>query len=95
MSALNLFNIYEQSIENVYDTCTSALEEYGIEIDFETEVTEDLKELGNWEDIGNSLIHAMLYTTAGIIQGEKNIKCDFYVNGLDSHLYINGEEYYG
>lgn len=95
MSALNLFNIYEKSIDSIHDTCTSALEEYGINIDFQIEVMEDLKQIGDWEDIGNSLIHAMLSTTAGIIKREKNLECDYYVNGLDSHLYINGEEYYG
>lgn len=59
-------------------------------------VLEQLEECGDWSNITNSIIDAYFTVTADLIkQRRKDVKVSYYVNGMDSHFYINGEEICG
>lgn len=56
-------------------------------------VIEQLEECGDWSNITNSIIDAYFTVTANLIkQRRKDVKVSYYVNGMDSHFYIDGEE---
>lgn len=56
-------------------------------------VIEQLEECGDWSNITNSIIDAYFTVTADLIkQRRKDVKVSYYVNGMDSHFYIDGEE---
>ena len=92
VSVIDCLGIHEYEIERVYKTCQKTLDKYDVDIDLLDETKQDLEEIGNWQDIGNSIIHAMLSTTKAFLENYGVENVDYYVNGLDSHLYINGEE---
>lgn len=93
---LSALNLYPQYIIDCHDTCIEALKSRGYpgverNYDFENEVMDDLDNIGDWHDISNSIMAAMLSTTCAMLK-EKGYEADFYVNGADTHLYIDGEE---
>lgn len=97
MSYLNYLGIYEEAINNAIETCEEAMRSLNFtdkEIDELHDIAfEDLKDIGVWTDITNSIICAYFTTTSGIINDKfPEIETDFYINCDDSHFYINNEE---
>ena len=90
--------IYEDAINDAIDTCESALKQVGGEDDID-DMNEyalyHLKECGSFDDITNSIISAYFSTMKYFIKKYRpDADVDYYVNGDDSHLYIDHEEVY-
>lgn len=94
MADIRYIGIYTDAIESIIDTCYDALKNEEIDVDLEDMVTEDLKEIGDWSDITNSIIGAYLNITSSLINDKHNNDkyATYYVNCHDSHLYVDGEE---
>lgn len=97
MNTLNFLGIYETAINNAVEVSESALKEVRLENkidDLHNSIEECLKEIGDWENITNSIIYAYFSTAESIIEEEygEEKKIDFYINCDDSHFYINNEE---
>jgi len=91
--------IYEDAINDAIDTCESALKKVGASISDIDDMNDDalyrLKECGDFEDITNSIISAYFSTVGYFIKKYRpDADVDYYVNGDDSHLYIDREEVY-
>lgn len=97
MSDIRFLGIYEEEIDKAVDSSELALEQEGFtekEIgEMNDMVIEQLEECGDWSNITNSIIDAYFTVTADLIkQRRKDVKVSYYVNGMDSHFYIDGEE---
>ncbi len=100
MSNIRFLGIYEEEINNAVDTSELALKQEGFtekEIDEMNDmVMEQLEECGDWSNITNSIIDAYFTVTADLIkQRGLGVNVSYYVNGMDSHFYIDGEEICG
>ena len=96
LSALNFYPAY---IIDCYNTCISALKTHGYpgvetNCDFDDAVLDDLDDIGDWHDLTNSIMAGILSTTVAWLK-DKGYEGDYYVNGADTHLYIDSEEYCG
>lgn len=100
MSNIRFLGIYEEEIDKAVNSSELAMKREGFtekEIDEMNDmVLEQLEECGNWSDITNSIIDAYFTVAADLIrQRRKDTEVSYYVNGMDSHFYINGEEVCG
>lgn len=100
MSNIRFLGIYEEEINNAVDTSELAMKREGFtekEIEEMNDmVMEQLEECGDWSNITNSIIDAYFTVTADLIkQRGLGVDVSYYVNGMDSHFYINGEEICG
>ena len=100
MSNIRFWGIYEEEINNAVDTSELAMKREGFtekEIEEMNDmVIEQLEECGDWSNITNSIIDAYFTVTADLIkQRGLGVDVSYYVNGMDSHFYINGEEVCG
>lgn len=100
MSNIRFLGIYEEEINNAVDTSELAMKREGFtekEIEEMNDmVIEQLEECGDWSNITNSIIDAYFTVTADLIkQRGLGVDVSYYVNGMDSHFYINGEEICG
>lgn len=99
MNALHFFNIYPDEIEACSDKCEAALIDAGYHTrqidDMYDEVKKSLTDGSiNSDNITNGIMGEMLSRTQGMLQERfPNANIDYYVNGLDTHLYINGEDF--
>jgi len=94
---MQYLGIYEDAIDTAINTCEEAMKqmEFSIhDIDTMNELAlEDLKSMGSWDDITNSIIQAYFSTTAYLInKRHPDLDVDYYVNCHDSHFYIGQEE---
>lgn len=94
---LQYLGIYEDSINDAIESAEHAMEQEGFsesEInDMHEMVMDELEESGDWKQITNSIIYAYFIVTADLIRHKrKDADVDYYVNGHDSHFYIDGEE---
>ena len=99
ISNLAYLGIYEDAINSAIDTCEEALKSLDFSVDDIDNMNEwavdDLKQIGSWDDITNSIIEAYFSTTAYMINERfPDKECDYYVNCDDSHFYIDNEEVY-
>ena len=101
--ALNLWGIYPDEIEKSETIFENALkhEKFDDEIDdLYDEANEYFEEILNCSDLSctsiTNLIIDSLFRVAQRYIEEKHPKkkCDYYVNGWDSHFYINNKEIY-
>lgn len=97
MSNIRFLGIYEEEINNAVELSESAMKREGFtekEIEEMNDmVLEQLEECGDWSNITNSIIYAYFTVTADLIkQRRKDKEVSYYVNGMDSHFYIDGEE---
>lgn len=97
MSNIRFLGIYEEEINNAVDISELAMKREGFtekEIkEMNDMVLEHLEECGDWSNITNSIIDAYFTITADLIkQRRKDKEVSYYINGMDSHFYINGEE---
>lgn len=100
MSNIRFLGIYEEEIDKAVDSSELALKQEGFtekEIDEMNDmVIEQLEECGDWSNITNSIIDAYFTVTADLIkQRGLGVNVSYYVNGMDSHFYIDGEEICG
>ena len=100
MSNIRFWGIYEEEINNAVDTSELAMKREGFtekEIEEMNDmVIEQLEECGDWSNITNSIIDAYFTVTADLIkQRGLGVDVSYYVNWMDSHFYINGEEICG
>ena len=97
MSNIRFLGIYEEEINNAVDISELAMKQEGFtekEIEEMNDmVLEQLEECGDWSNITNSIIDAYFTVTADLIkQRRKDKEVSYYVNEMDSHFYIDGEE---
>lgn len=94
---LSFFGIYPEAINDAVDQCEIAMSNCGFNSDdieyMYMLADEELEHFGVWANITNSIIEAYFTVTKEFIKNrfpEKEV--EFYVNGSDSHFYIDGEE---
>ena len=95
MYTLEYIGIYPAEIKRGVYIAESALEEAGMPglIDKLNEnAVARLKMNGSWDSITNSVIQAYFEEAVSIIQSRSDYKCTYFVNGLDSHFMIDGDE---
>lgn len=102
MYTLEYIGIYPRSIRKAVNVAEDALSRVDLDnyIDELNEgAIEMLKEVGDWSQITNSIIFAYFTVARDIIESkaepnkdEDKRMCEIYVNGYDSHFYIDGEE---
>jgi len=97
MSNIRFLGIYEEEINNAVDISELAMKQEGFtekEIkEMNDMALEQLEECGDWSNITNSIIDAYFTVTADLIkQRRKDKEVSYYVNEMDSHFYIDGEE---
>lgn len=96
MNVLNCFGIYEDEINKVDEMCQDVLCHAGLENRYDEMMNDALDyfyciQLDNRTSITNALIDGMFNSTKYILMEKyKNIDVDYYINGYDSHLYVNG-----
>ena len=94
---LQYLGIYEDAIDNAINSCEEAMKqmEFNVhDIDTMNEMAvDDLKDIGDWSDITNSIISAYFSTTKYLINKRyPELDVDYYINCSDSHFYIGGDE---
>ena len=95
MNVLNYFGIYEGDINKADEICQNVLYHAGLENRYDEMMECALDyfydmQLDSRTSITNALIYCMFNSTKDILMEKyKNIDVDYYVNGYDSHLYIN------
>lgn len=95
MNVLNCFGIYEGDINRANEICQIVLNKSGMDSRYNDMMNDALDhfydiQLGYEINITNGLIECMFNSTKNLlIEKYKNIEVDYYVNGYDSHLYIN------
>ena len=98
MSWMNYMSIYEDDINNGIDTAEKALNQLELSNyndELHREAFEELKEIGDWDHITNSIIAAYFRIAQSIIERElPDVDTDYFVNCTDSHFYIGQEEVY-
>ena len=97
MFNLGYLGIYENTIQSAVDTAESALDRVNARVSDRNALHSDaesiMKECGDFGDITNSIINAYFDAAKNIIERySKKYEVDYYVNGDDSHFYIDGEE---
>ena len=97
--------LYTDTVENIIDTCVSAVEDAGYkaeELDDEiTQFLEDAVEMKAFlRDPTNAIISAALISTCDMLEAKfveelgLEVEFDYFVNSEDSHLYVDNEEYF-
>ena len=97
MSNIRFLGTYEEEINNAVNTSELAMKREGFtekEIEEMNDmVIEQLEECGDWSNITNSIIDAYFTVTADLIkQRGLGVNVSYYINGMDSRFYIDGEE---
>lgn len=95
MYTLEYIGIYPSEIKRGIYIAESALEEVGLADlvdDLNECAVERLKLNGSWESITNSIIQAYFEEAQSMIQSKTSHTCTYFVNGLDSHFMIDGDE---
>ena len=85
------YGIYPEEINNADETVGEIVNRYGLSDDIYEQIEERFHECGSLKDITNSLMWAMFSTVSAELDN-MGVENDYYINGLDTHFYINGEE---
>lgn len=95
MYTLEYIGIYPSEIKRGVCIAESALEDAGLPGHID-ELNENaiarLKVIGDWSSITNSVIQAYFEEAQSIILSKTDHICSYFVNGLDSHFVIDGDE---
>lgn len=95
MNILNCFGIYEDDITRADKICQTVLYKSGMESRYNDMINDALDHfydirLDCKRNITNGLIECMFKSTRSILMEKyENIDVAYYVNGYDSHLYVN------
>lgn len=94
ITTCQFIGIYPEAIENMEDEITNELEKLDIEFEYEQdEIYDELKLIGNWESITNSIISVLCYIGENLVYSQyPNAKVETYINGYDSSFSINNIE---
>ena len=98
MNTLSFFGIYPDSIERADKICQKILKHANFNDNEISELYDGIyDEFYNYMDyaefktVTNALIFCMFYNTKNEIKKKyPDLDIDIYVNGLDSHMYIDG-----
>ena len=93
MYELQTFNIYPDAIEKACSDVDYAIEIFGLG-DYVWDYIIDDYENGGYVDLSdltNSII-SICYSNLQSALEDDGVDCDYYVNGYDSHFYVNGEK---
>lgn len=94
MFGLEVYGIYEDEIENAEKIANNLCYRFVnrcVDLDMQAEI---LEEIGNWDDITNSIIYSLFESALITCLPAENFdqnKIDIYVNGSDSHIIYDGE----
>ena len=95
MNILNCFEIYEGDITRANEICQTVLYKSGMESRYNDMINNALDYFYNMKldynrNITNGLIECMFKSTRNILMEKyENIDVAYYINGYDSHLYVN------
>ena len=95
MNTLSFFGIYEGDITRANEICQIVLYKSGMDSRYNDMMDDALDyfydmQLGYERNITNGLIECMFNSTRNILMEKyEDIDVAYYVNGYDSHLYIN------
>lgn len=97
MTNLAFLKIYPDAIDDAIESCEDAMKELGFTIseidDMNDYAMEDLKEIGSFADITNSIISAYYHAAASMIEDKyPGISVDYYVNCHDSPFTVDKPE---
>lgn len=94
MSCLPYIGIYPDAIEKIAYRCHNLLSDLNIDDRKLDENVEEYLSQEPFEDITNRIIQAYFEVTKSLILDKKKAIVSYFVNCHDSHIWINGEEYY-
>lgn len=103
MDIINYFGIYTDDLKRADRICKNALKKYGADDGEINGVFEyayhlfynNIREFYQ-DSLTNAIIYSMFYAVKCFIENDIDVNVDFFVNGSDSHMYIDGvnaEEY--
>lgn len=97
MNNLYWLEIYPEYIDRCLETCEEVLKQYNCDIefidDFHELAFENLKQIGTFDNITNSIMDAYYMTLQDTLKRIKpELETEYYVNGSDTQFIINGEE---
>lgn len=99
MDIINYFGIYTDDLKRADRICKNALKKYGADDGEINGVFEyayhlfynNVREF--YEDsLTNAIIYYMFYAVKYFIELNNNVNVKFFVNGSDSHMYVDGVE---
>lgn len=98
LDGCHFFGIWPEYIERACTTCEDVLKTYDLE-NFIDDLYEGAEEtlkcyyIGKYDHLSNTICNALFNELAFILrQRRKDLDVDYFVNGDDTHFYINGEE---
>ena len=91
VDSLCYLGIYPDEIRRAQETFDDVCDKYDLG-DLYDDYEEYLKNVGDFGDITNSIMGALFDTLMSALKEKGIDDCDYYVNGLDTHFYINHEE---
>ena len=99
MDIINYFGIYTDDLKRADRICKNALKKYGADDEEINGVFEyayhlfykNVREF--YEDsLTNAIIYYMFYAVEFFIELNNDVDVKFFVNGSDSHMYVDGVE---
>ena len=94
MSCLHCIGIYPDAIDKIACRCHSLLHDMDIDDRKLDENVEEYLSQEPFEDITNRIIKAYFEVTKSLVLDKTKANVSYFVNCHDSHIWINGEEYY-
>lgn len=96
-AALKFLGIYPETIDEADETCERVCAEYGIDSDDKVwdYVEQDFREIIFDGNLTNFIIDLIFRHTRNALVEARKVEddaIDWYVNGDDSHFYIDGEQ---
>ena len=99
MDIINYFGIYTDDLKHADRICKNALKKYGaddVEINcvFAYAYNVFYKHVYEFyqDSLTNAIIYSMFYAVKCFVENDVDVNVDFFVNGSDSHMYIDGVE---
>lgn len=91
ITTCQFFRIYPEAIENIENEIIEELKKLDIDFEYTQEEAFDaLKDVGNWENITNSIIEALCCIAEKLVlEKYSNADVDWYINSYDSYFSIN------
>ena len=99
MDIINYFGIYTDDLKRADRICKNALKKYGaddVEINcvFAYAYNVFYKHVYEFyqDSLTNAIIYSMFYAVKCFVENDNDVDVEFFVNGSDSHMYIDGVE---
>lgn len=99
MDIINYFGIYTNDLKRADRICKNALKKYGADDEEIYSVFEyayhlfykNMREFYQ-DSLTNAIIYYMFYAVKTFIELNNDVNVKFFVNGSDSHMYVDGVE---